>query len=68
MIKTAEKQQEAKEYLDEIWDKSDCTGAPNSKLFPSVQNFHNIYFISSKGKNKVCPRIIINVDGSIPRY
>ncbi len=34
----------------------------NSRLYPTVRNFHNIVFISSKWKNKVCPIICVNLD------
>ena len=34
--------------------------ASNSRLYPSVRNFHGIVFISAKWKNKVCPIICVN--------
>ncbi len=36
--------------------------ASNSRLYPSIRNFHSIVFISSKLKNNVCPIICVKFD------
>ncbi len=42
MIKTAEKQQEAKEYLDAIWDPAQCNGKKQQQSYDCPQRYYNM--------------------------